>query len=100
NAPNVTVGAWRRRGPLGDPITGLALGPMHCKMIVADGAYAFVTDTNLQTHSDPVESGGEDWYQLGVVVEGEVGARLREEAADTWRGASRAVALPPAPATK
>jgi phosphatidylserine/phosphatidylglycerophosphate/cardiolipin synthase-like enzyme len=90
--PKVTVGYWT--GATGIHVLHL----LHSKLVVVDGARAFVTDENLQRNADPVGRGGRGWYQLGMVVEGRVAQTLRQDAANAWSHATPAVKIPPAPA--
>ena len=89
--PNVTVASWSP-----------GLNPfhvMHSKLVVVDGARALVTDTNLQPHGDPAGSGprADGWFQMATVVEGQVAATLREDAAAAFDGAYPSASLPAAP---
>jgi phosphatidylserine/phosphatidylglycerophosphate/cardiolipin synthase-like enzyme len=92
NLPNVTVGAWNTGWNLFDVL--------HSKEIVVDGKRALVLDANLQPNSDPMgsEANALGWYQLGMVLEGEVVSTLRSDAARAWAAAYPNVALPAAPA--
>jgi phosphatidylserine/phosphatidylglycerophosphate/cardiolipin synthase-like enzyme len=77
----------------------LHFNALHTKLVVVDGARALVTDANLQPQGDPIGSApdAEGWYQLGVVVEGEIASAIRKDFAAAWHSSAPTTPLPDAP---
>jgi phosphatidylserine/phosphatidylglycerophosphate/cardiolipin synthase-like enzyme len=76
----VHVGGWK---------TGVDVRRLfHSKAVIVDGERALLTDTNVQDRADPVGTSehARGWFQLGMVVEGEVVTALRRDAWDAWEG--------------
>lgn len=92
-----TVGVWNHAQWFN------LLEVLHSKTLVVDGRRAMVTDTNIQKNADPVEHGGNGWFQTAMVVEGEIATKLREDIVDAWGDATPKThlerTLPTVPAT-
>lgn len=62
-----------------------AMGALHSKAIVVDGRTAMLTGANPQPQHDYAHP----WHDAGFVLEGEIGAALREEFGTAWKKSGR-----------
>jgi phosphatidylserine/phosphatidylglycerophosphate/cardiolipin synthase-like enzyme len=99
DSPNVRAAVWNPRsvGKRWSLQRLLGFHVLHSKGAVVDNRRAITMDTNLEAAVDPVEEGGDDWFQTAFLVEGPVAASMREEQASAWRITEPDVTLPDAP---
>jgi phosphatidylserine/phosphatidylglycerophosphate/cardiolipin synthase-like enzyme len=70
---NVIVAAWDGRIQID-----------HDKSIIVDRATVLVSNINMETAADPTDSGGNDWYQMGMILQGEIAGVAASEATSAW----------------
>lgn len=91
NARNVIVRAWQSGGVFWEKIN-------HDKSIIVDRQRVLVSNINMEFPSDPrgLPGGrGNSWYQLGVLLEGEIAQVAASEAATAWGHAGAIAASRP-----
>lgn len=60
-----------------------SVGSLHTKTLVVDGRTAMLTGVNLQRQQDY----DHPWHDAGFLLEGDIGAVLRDDFASAWRNA-------------
>jgi phosphatidylserine/phosphatidylglycerophosphate/cardiolipin synthase-like enzyme len=72
---NVMVAAWDGRIDIN-----------HDKSIIVDRSILLVSNINMEPAADPTwaSSSGNDWYQMGVVLQGEIAGAAASEATSAW----------------
>jgi phosphatidylserine/phosphatidylglycerophosphate/cardiolipin synthase-like enzyme len=87
---NVIVAAWEVENLL-------PTGIDHDKLVIVDRSMALVSNINMESSADPLWYGPDanGWYQMGVVVEGEIAGVLASEATNAWTHAGAISASQP-----
>ncbi len=73
----------------------------HDKSIVVDRESLLISNINMEQSADPTwaSSNGNDWYQMGVVLQGEIAGVAASEATGAWTHAGAVVSSRPGAAT-
>lgn len=87
---NVIVAAWEIENLL-------PTGINHDKLVIVDRSTALVSNINMEPSADPLWYGSDahDWYQMGVVLQGEIAGALASEATSAWTHAGAISASQP-----
>ncbi len=76
---NVIVGAWSSAGIVNQKIN-------HDKTIIVDRSQLLVSNINMEPSADPTwaSGSGHSWYQMGVILQGEIAGVAASEATGAW----------------
>jgi hypothetical protein len=73
----------------------------HDKSIIVDRSVLLVSNINMEPSADPTwaSSSGNDWYQMGVILKGEIAGVAASEATSAWTHEGALAASQPGAAT-